>query len=33
MGKIEEYIANSRHFNSTDPADRKRLHDAVREMA
>lgn len=33
MDKIEEYIANSRHFNSTDPADRKRLHDAVREMA
>lgn len=33
MGKIEEYIAGSRHFTSTDPADRKRLHDAVREMA
>lgn len=29
---IEAYIVNSRHFSSSDPADRQRLHEAVREM-
>lgn len=29
---LEEYIVNSRHYNSDDPADRQRLHEAVREM-
>lgn len=33
LNTIEEYIVNSRHYNSTDPADRQRLHEAVREMA
>ena len=32
LNTIEEYIVNSRHYNSTDPADRQRLHEAVREM-
>ena len=32
LNTIEEYIVNSRHYNSDDPADRKRLHEAVREM-
>lgn len=30
---IEEYIVNSRHYNSDNPADRQRLHEAVKEMA
>ncbi|OFK23703.1 iron-containing alcohol dehydrogenase family protein [Olsenella sp. HMSC062G07] len=33
LDAIEEYIVNSRHYNSTDPADRRRLHEAVHEMA
>lgn len=33
LNTIEEYIVNSRHYNSTDPADRQRLHKAVLEMA
>ena len=33
LDKIEEYIVNSRHYNSDDPEDRKRLHAAVHEMA
>jgi glycerol dehydrogenase-like iron-containing ADH family enzyme len=33
LDAIEEYIVNSRHYNSTDPEDRKRLHAAVHEMA
>ena len=33
IAKIEEYIVNSRHYNSDDPADRRRLHEAVLEMA
>ncbi len=32
LNTIEEYIVNSRHYNSDDPADRQRLHEAVREM-
>ena len=30
--KLEEYIVNSRHFNSDDPKDHIRLHEAVKEM-
>lgn len=33
LNTIEEYIVGSRHYNSDDPADRQRLHEAVREMA
>lgn len=33
LSAIEEYIVNSRHYNSDDPEDRKRLHEAVHEMA
>ena len=33
LNTIEEYIVNSRHYNSDDPADRQRLHEAVLEMA
>lgn len=32
LNTIEEYIVNSRHYNSDDPADRQRLHEAVCEM-
>ena len=32
IATIEEYIVNSRHYNSDDPADRVRLHEAVLEM-
>jgi len=32
LDKIEGYIVNSRHYNSDDPADRRRLHEAVHEM-
>lgn len=33
LDAIEEYIVNSRHYNSDDPADRRRLHESVHEMA
>lgn len=33
LNTIEEYIVNSRHYNSDDPEDRRRLHEAVLEMA
>lgn len=33
LNTIEEYIVNSRHYDSDDPADRQRLHEAVLEMA
>ncbi|MFC2705357.1 MAG: iron-containing alcohol dehydrogenase family protein [Olsenella profusa] len=32
LDAIEEYIVNSRHYNSDAPADRQRLHEAVHEM-
>lgn len=32
LTKIEDYIVGSRHYNSDDPADRQRLHEAIREM-
>ena len=32
LDAIEEYIVNSRHYNSTDPADRARLHESIRQM-
>ena len=33
LDAIEEYIVNSRHYNSDDPDDRRRLHEAVHQMA
>jgi len=33
LATIENYIVNSRHYNSDDPADRVRLREAIREMA
>ena len=32
LDAIEEYIVSSRHYNSDDPADRRRLHEAIGEM-
>lgn len=32
LAAIEEYIVNSRHYNSDDPEDRQRLREAIHEM-
>lgn len=32
LDMLEEYIVSSRHYKSNDPADRQRLHEAIREM-
>ena len=32
LDRIEEYIVGSRHYNSDDPSNRQRLHEAIREM-